>query len=191
MTAPSVDLVCELRGLGLKQTTIAWLVGLSHPSVSRILAAHGIARTCVTTELPPEVRFWHYVREDSAGCWVWTGGRSKGYGAFHPKSGTSVRAHRFAYEQVVGEIPEGLHLDHLCRNPPCVNPFHLDPVPSAVNTRRGSVATKTACVKGHPYTPENTILRGPNRKHRQCRTCRDASNAHWNGLRAAQKRSAA
>jgi len=83
--------------------------------------------------------FWDNVSKEphATGCWLWMGGRDKnGYGYYC--SGGSVRcAHRVAYEQLVGTIPEGLHIDHLCRNPSCVNPEHMEPVTLLENLQRG------------------------------------------------------
>lgn len=87
--------------------------------------------------------FWKRVRgagvED---CWQWTGFvLASGYGQIasrvKPTSSGTRLAHRVAYELLIGDIPEGLVLDHLCRNRTCVNPWHLDPVTPLVNTRRG------------------------------------------------------
>ncbi|MEU7240240.1 HNH endonuclease signature motif containing protein [Streptomyces sparsogenes] len=83
-------------------------------------------------------------------------------------------AHRFAYETLVGPIPEHLQLDHLCRVRHCVNPDHLEPVSSRENTRRGRSQAgingrKTHCQKGHPFDSANTyVWKGS----RACRTCR-------------------
>lgn len=135
---------------------------------------------------PAEERFWPKVDKDGplptvfrhrGPCWVWTGGKiSTGYGLFHPTKGTHALAHRYSYELMVGPIPEGLHIDHLCRNPVCVSPRHLEPVTPGENTRRGlSISTfnalKTHCPAGHAYTPENTY-RSPSKPNgRRCRQC--------------------
>jgi len=77
---------------------------------------------------------------DNQGCWNWTACKSRGYGRFgstKSNKGKSHRAHRYAYQTIIGEIPEGLVLDHLCRNPGCVNPQHLEPVTQKENIRRG------------------------------------------------------
>ena len=107
------------------------------------------------------------------GCWEWTACRSKdGYG-FFGINGKNKYAHRVAYEMLVGPIPEGLELDHLCVNPPCVNPAHLEPVTRQENHRRSKAgivnASKTHCRRGHPYDDENTY-RYPNGA-RRCRQC--------------------
>jgi hypothetical protein len=86
-------------------------------------------------------RFWARVHHDD-GCWMWTGTLNKGYGMFS-FGGKTRRAHRFAYEALVGPIPEGLALDHLCRNPACVNPAHLEPVTWRENVYRGAQAKLT------------------------------------------------
>lgn len=76
--------------------------------------------------------FWARVKPGS-GCWEWTGPKdAKGYGRHG-----HFKAHRIAYELSVGPIPTGLVLDHLCRNPGCVRPQHVEPVTPAENTRRG------------------------------------------------------
>lgn len=83
-----------------------------------------------------KARFWAKVDKQSD-CWVWTGAiKPNGYGTFGAGKKTCY-AHRWAYEHVVGSIPDGMHIDHLCRNRACVNPAHLEPVSSAVNVNRG------------------------------------------------------
>lgn len=102
-------------------------------------------------------------------CWVWHGATNpRGYGNITYQQRTH-KAHRFIYEWVVGPIPDGLTLDHLCRNTLCVNPEHLEPVTMVENIRRGTRATKTECKQGHEYTPENTIIKSNGT--RRCRTC--------------------
>jgi len=93
-----------------------------------------------------EERFWEKVeRFGEDGCWFWLGSlNALGYGQFfsgkYSSSGYAIpaRSHRLAYELLIGPIPEGQLLDHLCRNPSCVNPAHLEPVSPAVNVRRGN-----------------------------------------------------
>jgi hypothetical protein len=119
--------------------------------------------------LDPELRFWRYVDKTEGGCWLWTGAEANGYGRFSLR-GRVVPAHRFAYERLIGSVPEGLTIDHLCRRPACVNPDHLEPVTGRENTQRGLRGRMvTACVRGHPYTPENT--RWKKNGTRQCRAC--------------------
>ena len=78
-----------------------------------------------------------YEIDHTTKCWVWKRSRqSNGYGHLTVDN-QQVLAHRFVYEQNIGTIPEGMELDHLCRNPPCVNPDHLEPVSHAENCRRG------------------------------------------------------
>lgn len=127
----------------------------------------------------PADRFWSKVTPlgDVFSCWIWTGSiKPNGYGHFWLETG--MPAHRFSYRDVIGEIPDGLHLDHLCRVRACVNPWHLEPVTVRENTLRGLAAAmntargalQTHCRYGHEYTPENTCK---NRKgHRHCRTCK-------------------
>lgn len=81
-------------------------------------------------------RFWSKV--DTSGiCWEWTAARSDGYGQFKSGPGEPAGAHRWAYQYLVGPIPVGVQLDHLCRNRACVNPDHLEPVSQRENILRG------------------------------------------------------
>ena len=121
-----------------------------------------------------------FIRSD--GCWEWTAWKNpKGYGCLSlPKPGggqTKHFAHRVLFELYRGPIPEGLQLDHLCRNRSCVNPDHLEPVTCQENLLRGDthaarLSTRTHCGKGHEFSPENTIIRRDG--SRRCRECNKA-----------------
>src|SRR5262245_13646810 len=114
-------------------------------------------------------RLLSYVAEDpQTGCWNWTGYCTRtGYGRI--KVGQrSLLAARVAYEQFTGPIPQGLTVDHLCRNTGCVNPGHLECVDAAENTRRARAAI-THCPKGHPYDEQNTLVWADGK--RRCRIC--------------------
>jgi hypothetical protein len=81
-------------------------------------------------------RFWSKVVEDDEECWNWIGARtSSGYGAWGV-NGVSKSTHRVSYLTLVGPIPDGLQIDHLCKNRICCNPTHLEPVTGRVNIRR-------------------------------------------------------
>jgi hypothetical protein len=135
----------------------------------------------VTTTIDPVLRFRRFVRPVlETGCWLWTGSLdSHGYGKFSIKH-RSIPAYRFSYETFVGPRPPGATLDHLCRNRRCVNPAHLEPVANRINILRGVSpaavnAHKTHCKTGHPFDSANTRI--TRQGHRECITCRNASNA--------------
>lgn len=102
-----------------------------------------------------EVAFWAMVDSDGD-CLVWTGHiNSDGYGTASLKN-RDTKAHRLAYKLTVGEIPERLMLDHLCRNRACVNPQHLEVVTNRENVVRG-LESRGVCKNGHPRHPALTL----------------------------------
>ena len=117
-------------------------------------------------------RFFAQVRITSwTGCWLWTSYLTNGYGDIRIDSKMAA-AHRVAYELAVRPIPDGLHIDHLCRNRGCCNPAHLEAVTHYENTRR-AWALMTHCRRGHPFDEENThweVNRLGNLA-RRCRAC--------------------
>jgi hypothetical protein len=133
-----------------------------------------------------EARFWSKV-EPTGFCWNWTKHVDEdGYGYFR-KGGKAVRVHRWSYENLVGPIPDGLVLDHLCRNRRCVNPDHLEPVTRRENTLRGytlaaAQVKRTHCPNNHEYTPANTIKNGDGK--RRCRTCKNIQRRAWRAAKA-------
>lgn len=125
-------------------------------------------------------------------CWLWLGAtNSRGYGCWGVE-GVSQLAHRVAYELLVGPIPEGLTIDHLCFNKVCVNPAHMEPVTREENSRRKErVIRPTHCPQGHELTDDNLYVKNRSDGHginRYCKTCKRASLNRW---RAKKRQSAA
>lgn len=171
--------VAELYITGLTSYEVAARLGLHADTVLYRLRKMGISvrsraengeRRVQRDRLP---RFARLVKQ-VGDCHEWIGHRTPdGYGwAFVLRK--QVLAHRYFYERLVGPIPEGLTLDHLCRNRACVNPAHLEPVTLRVNILRGMAvsavnARKTHCSQGHELSGDNIR---PYRGRRVCRTCR-------------------
>lgn len=120
-----------------------------------------------------EERFWSAVTKTDS-CWLFAKLAPTGYGYFSA-NGKPYPAHRFAYELLAGPIPDGLEIDHLCKTRACVNPAHLEPVLRVVNWWRSTCvsavnARKTECLRGHPFSDENTYYSKDGRRY--CIACR-------------------
>jgi HNH endonuclease len=129
-------------------------------------------------------RFWSKVDKPSLySCWEYTGYlMSYGHGQFKvtvgPYDTVNVLAHVYAWNLAKGEVPAGKELDHLCRNPCCVNTDHLEPVTHQENVRRGKAgqhmkdkaAAATHCSRGHEWNEANTYI-DPKRGRRSCKAC--------------------
>lgn len=145
------------------------------------------SRQCNDCRYAPDLMFWPKVMKsiDPGGCWEWAGRRDKrGYGIVHFLG--HLRAHQVAYDLLVGSVPVGLELDHLCRNPSCVNPAHLEAVTHQENILRGRNhgRDQTHCKHGHAFDDANTLrwVADNGRPRRRCRTCnRAAQNRRRNG----------
>lgn len=135
---------------------------------------------------PAIERFRQHTRETPTGCIEWTGYLDKdGYGQIRPagRKSTNMRVHRWAYEHFVGPIPDGLVIDHLCKNRACCNPDHLEPVTARENWLRGDGparinADKTHCIYDHPLSGDNLIVRDGKRACRECRRRIDLAGYH-------------
>lgn len=128
-----------------------------------------------TLETLPE-RIAAKITVDATGCWLWTGYKIRGYGQVHFDKRKHL-AHRLMYQLVVGPIPAGYQVDHLCRTPSCVNPNHLEAVTQRTNIARSSHKMATAmasdrCIHGHPLVAANIRWgKGARANRRNCREC--------------------
>ncbi len=135
-------------------------------------------------------RFWGRTMPcPMSGCWIWTGwSNGQDYGKIRCDDGKIRASHRVAYEASRGPIPEGLEIDHLCRNTRCCNPQHLEAVTHRENIIRGDAprvlgqmskargAAQTHCKNGHELAGDNLVGDTPWRK---CKTCTLARNRRW------------
>jgi hypothetical protein len=119
-------------------------------------------------------------------CWLYAGSVNKDdYGVMPVKidgKWRERRVHRLVYEALVGEIPDKLVLDHLCRIPRCINPEHLEPVTDQINILRGigtgaKHAQQTACKNGHPYVDGSYYQRSDG--GRRCKVCHHKAKREW------------
>lgn len=131
--------------------------------------------------MPAIDRFYERVRIQPSGCWSLGNNEPGTYTWIDLGGGNRELGHRFSYRFFVGAIPDGLQLDHLCRNPSCVNPGHLEPVTARENTLRSNAASalnarKKVCIRGHEFDDENIY---PYRGRRHCKECqRDRVRAY-------------
>lgn len=139
----------------------------------------------IPVDLPAERVVKRVAHTNENGCWLWKGAVDpNGYGRLNFK-GKTFLAHRISYEKIREPIPAGLGLDHLCRTPGCINPWHLEAVPHRINMIRGNGVSgicyrKTHCIRGHEFTPENTSMY---RGARRCLACRKINHAIFNPRR--------
>ena len=124
--------------------------------------------------MDPVERVDYYCVQQDDGCYVWTGATTKGYGIVQI-GGHSYRVHQWVWENENGPLPVGHNLHHLCHNTRCREVSHLELLPAGehnlLHGLRGAPAlnaTKMACVREHPFTPENTYIHNGKRKCRRC-----------------------
>jgi hypothetical protein len=129
------------------------------------------------------------VVDPGTACWVWCAStRGGGYGSVR-HDGRTRPAHRVAYELLVADVPEHLHLDHLCRNRACSNPAHLEVVTEKVNILRGvgptaQNAAKTHCIHGHEFAGGNLGVYASGKRY--CKACKvETDRRYWARRRAA------
>lgn len=178
------------EGLAVNATQPCPVAGCDRHVLARGLCNLHYKRAKRDGTLPPkksrqgwsQERFWQRVEKTSE-CWIWRGSLTRqGYGQFGYAPGKTGRAHKLAWEWQNGSVPEGLVLDHLCRNRACVRPEHLEPVTPRTNALRGIGPTainsrKRFCNQGHEFTAENT-MRG-SKGERICRVCSYRKASEW------------
>lgn len=138
-----------------------------------------------------QIKFWANVEKTDT-CWNWLGPITNGYGRFNLYTGKQVYAHRQAYIWEHERVPEGLVIDHLCRNTRCVRPDHLEAVTQAENVKRGKRGDlyeyRTHCVHGHEYSPENKSVSKDGRRYcKECWRIRSRKYYHQRKARRAEQ----
>lgn len=129
--------------------------------------------------------------EPNTGHWLWLNNRNRqGYGR-GTIAGRQLLMHRYVYTHLVGPIPDGMVIDHLCRVRHCVNPNHLRVVTPRQNTLENSLSVGavrgawTQCPQGHAFEGRNRIITKTGA--RLCRACRNAYMRELMRKRAAEQ----
>lgn len=174
---------------------IASAVGCSQGTVSKWVREAGIPRRPAARRVKDVAEKLRslVVIDQANGCHVYQGfTNDEGYGLIRA-FGRTRGAHIVAYELANGPVSEGLVLDHLCRNPPCVNVAHLEAVTNRENILRGVAppaanARKTHCRHGHAFDAENTsVATSPSKRERRCRACAAARQRKYKARLRAQR----
>lgn len=174
-----MDVICSVNGC----EKMSWSRGLCNMHYLRKRKHGDVLADVPSLRAPLEERLWRNIdrdgpvsdhRPDLGPCWNWTSGTNRGYGRINTDNGKQY-THVVVYDFLVGSIPEGLELDHLCRNPRCCNPTHLEPVTHRVNTLRGNGmaalnARKTHCKRGHALDGSDAVVLSDGT--RVCNRCR-------------------
>jgi hypothetical protein len=189
ITRPSRDTLQALIDQGHSDIEIAKIYSVSRQSVHVWRKATNVARLIVAKPVKhrPTVleRFIANIsiQDTPTACWIWTGSKTPlGYGKLSVNR-RNTYAHRLAWEYLRGPIPDGLVIDHLCRNPSCVNPAHLEPVTQQVNTQRKVMPVKpdappkTHCIHGHNLSGSNLYI-APSGVQ-SCRECRSRNRLNY------------
>lgn len=153
--------ICTIDGCSIERKTSKLYCEKHRGRIRR----HGDP-TIALKDHTPAVERWKYSYkvDEKTGCWIWQRAGSVefgGYGGISNGRGNFTAAHKFVYEQVVGPVPDGLELDHLCENKGCVNPEHLEPVTHSENVRRAYASTNPG-----PRTDHHAYMRETMRKRR-------------------------
>lgn len=116
----------------------------------------------------PDEEVWKHIKRNRQGCWVWQGRKNnRGYGVL----GRRRYAHIVAYVLTFGEIPAGMEIDHLCFNPACIKPRHLEAVTSAENMRRRRLLVRGRCKRGHQIKGEADVYLRKDNGRVMCLMC--------------------